>query len=238
MNKDLTILFTEFILKNQTFLVGPNFKTDVFFEYEQGVKRQLAVITWNYYPFSDPECLRKVSEYFAEIVKRERIEAIIGAATAGIAYAALIADITQTQFGFCRKEKKTYGSKKALEGYFKQGTKAVLVDNFLHTGSTALKMIEFIREEGLKINDIFVLQDFPAAKDRTGLDDMNVHSAVDIVRVRELLNEKGYFPGDLYKHIKGNFETPLDYYVGSPKYEEFLEELRKAPDRKYIIQPA
>ncbi len=240
MNKeDIANLFVETIIRDQTFLVGPNFKSDVFFNDKQGIKRQLAIITWNYYPFFDPKCFKVAVEYFAEIVKKENIEVIIGAATAGIGEAASIAYITNRQFGFCRKEKKTYGSGKALEGCFKEGAKAVLVDNFLHTASTACKMIGFIKEEGLKINDLFVLQDFPVVERRFCLEKekIRIHSIIDVMKVRDLLNQRGYFPGDLYRHIRGNVETPLDYYIGSPQYEQFLEELRKAPDRKYIIKP-
>ncbi len=215
-SRDITRLFAKKVFENQTFLVGPDFKSDVFFKDRQGKKRRLAVITWNYYPFSDPECLRAATESFVEVVKKKEIKAIIGAATAGIAYAALLADITKTH-GFCRKDKKLYGIQKALEGHFKKGTKAVLVDNFLHTGNTACKMIKFIRQEGLKINDIFVLQDFPTVKKRTCLEKekIQIHSAIDVGEVRRLLNKWGYFPGDLYRHIKGNLENPLDYYVGS-----------------------
>lgn len=62
-NKDITMLFAKKVFESQTFLVGHNFKSDVFFTDKQGKKRRLVSITWNYYPFYDPECLRMAGEW-------------------------------------------------------------------------------------------------------------------------------------------------------------------------------
>lgn len=237
--RDITRFIAQKTFENQTFFLGYDFKQDYFFKDRQGKERRLTCIIWSDLPFSDSEYLKKVSGYFAKIVRKKKIQVIVGAEVSGIIYAALIAHLTKARFAFCRKERKQHGTKKAIEGQFKKGMRAVLVDNFIYTGRMACKMIKFMREEGLKVNDLFVIEDFTGMKKDPYLmkEKIQIHSASTSIERRELLNKLGYFTRDLYQHIKDYDENPFGYYVGSPKYKQYLAVLRKAPNRKYIIKP-
>jgi orotate phosphoribosyltransferase len=58
-----------------------------------------------------------------------------------------------------RKESKVHGTKKIIEGKFKEGTKTVIVEDVVTTGGSLLRAARAITEAGGKIAEIIVLVD-------------------------------------------------------------------------------
>ena len=60
---------------------------------------------------------------------------------------------------FVRKEQKVYGKKKRIEGVFREGQTAVLLDDVISDGKSKEETLIVLKNDGLKINDVLVLLD-------------------------------------------------------------------------------
>jgi uridine monophosphate synthetase len=60
---------------------------------------------------------------------------------------------------FPRKEAKTHGTGRVIEGLFNPGDKAVIIEDLVTKGGSALKAISVLQEAGLTIVDVVVLLD-------------------------------------------------------------------------------
>ena len=72
-----------------------------------------------------------------------------------------------------RKEEKSYGTKRRIEGIFKPGDRVVLIDDIITDGGSKFEAIEVLEEAGLVVKDLVILID----REQGG---------------RELLASKGY----------------------------------------------
>lgn len=71
----------------------------------------------------------------------------------------LMGDATPVQGFSVRKEAKSHGRKKLVEGNFKAGDSVVVVDDVITTGGSTLQAIEKVEAEGGKVAFVIVLLD-------------------------------------------------------------------------------
>ena len=83
--------------------------------------------------------------------KFPQVTALVGVATAGIAIGALVADELDISYAYCRPKPKEHGLKKQLEGRLEQGAKVVVIEDLISTGGSSLKVVEFLRAEGVEV---------------------------------------------------------------------------------------
>jgi orotate phosphoribosyltransferase len=93
-----------------------------------------------------------VGQGFCEIIKSKQIpiDLVSGTATAGIPHATTLANTLKLPMSYVRSEAKGHGQKKMIEGPILQNKKAVLVEDLISTGGSALKAIKALREEGMQ----------------------------------------------------------------------------------------
>ena len=58
---------------------------------------------------------------------------------------------------YVRKKTKKFGNNQQIEGYYKKGQKAILVEDLATDGETKIKFVKALRKSGLKVSDIFVI---------------------------------------------------------------------------------
>ncbi|MBI5466202.1 MAG: hypothetical protein HY974_02860 [Candidatus Kerfeldbacteria bacterium] len=93
----------------------------------------------------------------ASEAKKYKVDVVAGAETAGIAWGALVADKLNKPFVYVRKERKHFLTKRAVEGIYRAGARAVLIDDTLLLGSTKRQMVRQARRDGLNITHILLL---------------------------------------------------------------------------------
>jgi dihydroorotase len=96
---------------------------------------------------SYPEKRDLIVESFLAMLEREDIhyDIIAGVATAGIPWAALIADRVKKPLIYIRAEKKEHGKQNAIEGDLEIGQRVLVVEDLISTGGSCLKAAEHIR---------------------------------------------------------------------------------------------
>lgn len=96
------------------------------------------------------------------------INSISGAATGGIAHAALVADRLHLPMSYVRGSAKSHGQQKLVEGYAVAGSRAVVIEDTLSTGKSAYEAAVALQNEGITVLGVLSIfsYDFDAARER------------------------------------------------------------------------
>jgi uridine monophosphate synthetase len=112
---------------------------------------------------------------------------------AAVPYAALpaaanIAFSSQKPMIYPRKEAKTHGTGKMVEGNFKSGQKALVIEDVITTGGSILTAIETLQNEGIVVKDVVVLVDRQQGGDEAlAKAGFELHPILTIRQIMEIL---------------------------------------------------
>jgi orotate phosphoribosyltransferase len=110
---------------------------------------------------SFPRARAALLDFAAATVLREigyeSIDAIAGGETAGIPYAAWLAERLGLPMQYVRKQPKGYGRMAQIEGVLKEGQRVLLVEDLATDGGSKLKFVEALRRAGATVTDTFVI---------------------------------------------------------------------------------
>src|SRR3989339_550656 len=102
---------------------------------------------------SYPYLLKLTGEVFWETMRTLYFDVIVGVPYTAIPIATAISLNENQHMIFIRKEKKTYGTGKLIEGNYHQGQKAIIVDDVITNGDSKFETIKPVLDEGLIINE-------------------------------------------------------------------------------------
>jgi len=150
---------------------------------------------------SYPKVMKMISRAMVELAEGLDFQVI-----AGIPYTALpIATVISVEQGwpmvYARKEVKEYGTKKKIEGVFKEGDTALIIDDLITTGGSKFETVEPFEASGLKIKDFIVLVDREQGGGRL-LEEkgFKLHSVIGINELLDILKDED-------KLDEANYET-------------------------------
>src|SRR6202158_3547881 len=110
---------------------------------------------------SFPRARRKLMDMGAKLIENrigfESLDAIAGGETAGIPFAAWIADRLSLPMLYVRKQAKGFGRNAQIEGELKDGARVLLVEDLASEGTSKLNFVRAIRQAGGRIDDAFVI---------------------------------------------------------------------------------
>ena len=110
---------------------------------------------------SFPRARRRIIEMMGEIVEQEigfeSIDAVAGGETAGIPYAAWLAERMALPMLYIRKKPKGFGRGAQIEGEMAPGCRCLLVEDLATDGGSKLNFIEAIRKAEGKVSDALVV---------------------------------------------------------------------------------
>lgn len=84
---------------------------------------------------------------------------LIGVPYGGIPLVTMISQHTNMPFLLIRKEPKTYGTKKIIEGLERGITKCILVEDVITSGKSIEEVIQKVKEEGVEVTHVLVCID-------------------------------------------------------------------------------
>lgn len=82
---------------------------------------------------------------------------IAGTSTAGIPWAALVADQMGLPMAYVRPEPKSHGMGRQVEGPSGKGHRVVLIEDLISTGGSSIKCVEALRQEGAEVLEVLAL---------------------------------------------------------------------------------
>ena len=107
------------------------------------------------------EARRRIVELGVELLNHDTdmagTDLVAGGETAGIPYAAWIAESTDKPMLYVRKKPKGFGRDAQIEGYLKDGQQVLLVEDLATDGGSKINFVNALRTAGAKVSDIFVV---------------------------------------------------------------------------------
>lgn len=139
-----------------------------------------------------PVIFRKICDLFHERIKNLKFDFICGVPYSALTFASGIAYAYSVPMLLKRKEIKSYGTKKILEGDYVKGQCCLLIEDVITTGASLLETTEVIEEHGLKVTDICTLID----RTQGGVQNLEkhgytVHSIMNLHQIIDVLFNSG-----------------------------------------------
>ncbi|MEM8820497.1 MAG: orotate phosphoribosyltransferase [Pseudomonadota bacterium] len=109
----------------------------------------------------------------------ERFDAIAGGETAGIPFAAWIAERLGLPMLYVRKKPKGFGRGARIEGHFSEGARVLLVEDLTTDGGSKVNFVEALREAGAECAHTVVLfyySIFPEVPERLAARGIQLHA--------------------------------------------------------------
>ena len=97
--------------------------------------------------------------------KFKKISNIAGGESAGIPFAAFIAQKLNLPMTYIRKEKKTFGKNSQIEGLLNQKDNVLLAEDLMTDGGSKLIFLDAIKKLGANVSGIFVIFNYGIIKD-------------------------------------------------------------------------
>lgn len=82
---------------------------------------------------------------------------VAGTSTAGIPWAAMVADQLGLPMAYVRPEPKTHGMGRQVEGPSASGHRVVLIEDLISTGGSSIKCVQALRQEGAEVLEVLAL---------------------------------------------------------------------------------
>jgi orotate phosphoribosyltransferase len=141
----------------------------------------------------------------------EQFDTVAGGETAGIPYAAWIAERLSLPMQYVRKQPKGFGRNAQIEGHIEQGARTLLVEDLTTDGRSKINFCKALRDAGAVVDHVFVVfyyDIFPESK--AILKDIGVrlhHLATwwDVLRV---VKTGGYFEPKVVDQVERFLNAP------------------------------
>jgi orotate phosphoribosyltransferase len=139
---------------------------------------------------------------------------IAGGETAGIPFAALIAERLALPMTYVRKKPKGYGKGSQIEGKLDKGQRVLLVEDLTTDGGSKIKFVEAIRKaEGL-CNDtavIFYYDIFPDTKRKLSKNNISLHYLCTWKDILEAARKGSYFDAATLDQVELFLNNPISW---------------------------
>uniref|UniRef100_A0A669CWV3 Uridine 5'-monophosphate synthase n=1 Tax=Oreochromis niloticus TaxID=8128 RepID=A0A669CWV3_ORENI len=110
---------------------------------------------------SHPALMNQVASLIYERVQEEglQFDSVCGVPYTALPLATIICSQHELPMLIRRKEAKDYGTKRLVEGLFRQGDTCLIIEDTVTSGTSILETAEVLYKEGLKVTDAIVLMD-------------------------------------------------------------------------------
>ena len=126
-------------------------------------------------------------------------EVLMGTSTAGIAHAAIVAQMMELPMGYVRGGNKDHGRQNRIEGRLDAGQKVVVVEDLISTGGSVIDVVDALREAGADVLGIVSIFTYGMQRsvDRLAAADVKNVSLTNLDTLIEAAVEENYIqPGD------------------------------------------
>lgn len=144
----------------------------------------------------------------------EAFDAIAGGETAGIPFAAFIAERMGLPMQYVRKKPKGFGRDAQIEGEIREGQKVLLVEDLATDGGSKLRFAEAIRKAGAECHHtsvLFYYDIFEHGLKELEAADLKLHYLATWWNVLAVARKDKAFDGRTLEAVEAFLHSPLDW---------------------------
>jgi orotate phosphoribosyltransferase len=163
-----------------------------------------------------PRARSKICDLAVEKIDRhvgyEQIEAVAGGETAGIPFAAWMAERMASPMAYVRKKPKGFGQNALIEGDVPVGKRTLLVEDLTTDGQSKIRFAKALRDAGAVVNHAFVVffyGVFPGAFETLANMDIRLHHLCTWWDVLEACKDRPYFSEGALSEVRRFLENPV-----------------------------
>ena len=165
---------------------------------------------------SFPAERKEITGYAIEVLKAagalDRLDMVAGGETAGIAYAAWIADRLNLPMLYVRKKPKGFGRMAQIEGAMeKEGKRVILIEDLATDGGSKIAFCEVLRKAGATVTDafsIFYYGIYPNSREMLKEAGIKLHFLTTWWQVLEVAKEKNSFTKEALSELENFLVAP------------------------------
>ncbi len=158
---------------------------------------------------------RQITKFMGEVADDIEIfpNMICGVATAGIAWATLLAEEEDLSMGYCRAESKSHGLRNQLEGRFEKGKKVLVVEDLISTGGSTMHVIEALKDAEMHIAGVISIFSYGFEKAKHAFEEAEVEvvSLCDFVTLLHVAQVQNYITEEEHALLATWSENPQDW---------------------------
>ncbi len=149
----------------------------------------------------------------------EAFDNIAGGETAGIPFAALVAERMALPMTYVRKKPKGYGRNARIEGAMTEGQRVLLVEDLTTDGGSKISFVDAIRDTGASCAHtavIFYYGIFPETEKTLGDHGVTLHHLCTWWDVLEAAREMGSFDESTLSEVEKFLRDPREWQAAHP----------------------
>lgn len=167
---------------------------------------------------SYPRVRQTLMDFGASIIQRhigfEAVDAVAGGETAGIPFAAWLADRLMLPMQYVRKKPKGFGRDAQIEGYLTEGSKILLVEDLTTDGRSKINFCNALRKAGALVSHTFVIfyyDIFPQTKQALADNDLEMLTLATWWDVLSTCKETAYFDANTVSEVEKFLNDPIEW---------------------------
>ena len=193
------------------------FRPDEPFTWASGIKSP--VYCDNRLILTAPDVRTEVETALMQTIRREYpdAEVLMGTSTAGIAHAAITAQMMGLPMGYVRLSSKDHGRQNQIEGRLEKGQKVVVVEDLISTGGSVLEVVNVLREAGAEVLGIMSIFTYGMKKGLERLAAANVRnvSLTNFDVIAQVAAEQKYIkPQDVARLLQFRNDPSNESWIG------------------------
>lgn len=186
--------------------------------------------------YSQPDKMEVLSEEIIKFMVGKKYDLIAGSDTSGTPLAVAVSLAAHLPFVYTRKRRTKKGDKEqVIEGLYRRGEKALVVDDGIGTGQTKKQFIIRLKKAGIIVHDVLVLYDAQVPRlPYYQKNKIKIHSFVQhnqliryMVKDNYISKKLGDYMIDIWKNLKSwqKDKAKWKQFVAFAKKEGFSQPL-------------
>lgn len=167
---------------------------------------------------SYPRIRSAVMDFAAATIMRdagfEKFDCIAGGETAGIPFAAFLAERMGLPMIYCRKKPKGHGRNAQIEGHMPEGARVLVIEDLTTAGGSMFTFIDAIRAAGGIVDHgiaLFYYGIYPEAEQRFANGNVQLHHISTWRNVLAVAREQRLFDDKTLSEVESFLDAPLEW---------------------------
>ena len=144
----------------------------------------------------------------------EQFDAVAGGETAGIPFAAWMAENMGLPMQYVRKKPKGYARDSQIEGVIKEGQRVLLVEDLTTDGGSKIKFCNALRRAGATVNHtsmIFFYDIFAETRKTLKANNLTIHALATWQDILRICKQNNHFDTQTLAEVEHFLSEPLNW---------------------------